>query len=162
MLSCLVSQSCPTLCNPMDCSTPAFLVFHYLSEFAQTHAHWISDAIQPSHPLSSPSPPDFNLSQHQGLFQWVGSLHQVAKYWSFSFNISSSNEYSGLISFRIDCLISLLSKGISKVFSSTTVQINSLAFIALTIRTFVGKVMLLLFNMLSRFVIAFLLRASIF
>ena len=86
----------------MDCSTPAFLVFHYLSEFAQTCAHWISDAIQLSHPLSSPSPPDFNLSQHQGLFQWVGSLHQVAKVLELHFNISSSNEYSGLISFRTD------------------------------------------------------------
>ena len=68
-----------TLCNSMDCSTPGFPVLHYLVEFAQTHVHWVDDAIQPSHPLSSPSPPAFNLSQHQGLFQWVGSLHQVAK-----------------------------------------------------------------------------------
>ena len=71
-------------------------------EFTQTHVHWLGDAIQPSHPLSSPSPPTFNLSQHQGLFQWVSSLHQVAKYWSFSFNISPSNEYSELISFKMD------------------------------------------------------------
>ena len=69
----------PTLCNPMDCSTPGFPVFRHLSELAQTHVHRVGDAIQPSHPLSSPSPPAFNLSQHQGLFQWVGSSHQVAK-----------------------------------------------------------------------------------
>ena len=66
-------------CNPMDCSTPGFSVLHYLPEFAQIYVHWISDAIQPSHSLSSLSPPALNLSQHQGLFQWVGSLHQVAK-----------------------------------------------------------------------------------
>ena len=71
-----------------------------LPEFAQTHIHRISDAIQPSHPLSSPSPPALNLSQHQGLFQWVDSLHQVEKFWSFSFSISPSNEYSGLIFFH--------------------------------------------------------------
>ena len=65
----IVVQLCPTLCNPMDCCTPGFPVLHHLPEFAQTHVHWVSDAIQPSHPLSSPSPPAFNLSQHQGLFQ---------------------------------------------------------------------------------------------
>ena len=74
---CWVAQSCPTLCDPMDCSTPKFPVIHYLLEFAQTHVHWVGDAIQPSHPLLSLSPPAFNLSQNQGLFQWVGSLHQV-------------------------------------------------------------------------------------
>ena len=74
-----VTQSCPTLWDPMDCSTPGFPVFHYLLEFAQTHVHWVSDAIQPSHPLSPPSPLAFNPSQHQGLFQWVSSSHQVAK-----------------------------------------------------------------------------------
>ena len=68
---------------------------------AQTHVRWVDGAIQLSHPLSSASPPAFNLSQHQGLFQWVGSSHQVPEYWSFSFSISPSNEYSGLISFRI-------------------------------------------------------------
>ena len=78
------------LCDPMNYSTPGFLVLHYLPEFAQTHVHWVDDAIQPSHSLLPPSPFAFNLSQHQGLFQWVGSLHQVAKvlefqlqYWSF-------------------------------------------------------------------------------
>ena len=80
---CSFSQSCLTLCEPMDCSMPGFPVFHYLLEFAQTHVHWVSDAIQPSHPLSSPSPPALNLSQHQGLFQWVSSSHQVAKVLEF-------------------------------------------------------------------------------
>ena len=79
----LAAQSCPTLCAPMDCSTPGLPVHHQLPEFTQTHVHRISDAIQSSHPLSSPSPPDFNLSQHQGLFQWVSSLHQVAKVLEF-------------------------------------------------------------------------------
>ena len=74
-----VAQSCLTLCHPMDCSTLGFPVHHQLPEFAQTHVHRVGDAIQPSHPLSSPSPPAFNLSQHQGLFQWVSSSHQVAK-----------------------------------------------------------------------------------
>ena len=76
---CLVAKSCPTLCDPMYCSTPGFSVYHYLPELAETSVHWVSDAIQPSHALSSPSPPALNLSQHQGLFQWVSSSHQVAK-----------------------------------------------------------------------------------
>ena len=75
----LVAQSCPTLCDPTNCSTPGLPVHHQLSEFTQTHVHRVSDAIQPSHPLSSPSPPAFNLSQHQGLFKWVSCSHQVAK-----------------------------------------------------------------------------------
>ena len=74
-----VSQSCLTLCDPMDCSTPGLPVHHQLLEFTQTHVHWVSDAIQPSHPLSSPSPPALNLSEHQGLFKWVSCLHNVAK-----------------------------------------------------------------------------------
>ena len=78
-----VAQSCPTLCDPMNCSTPGLPVHHQLPEFTQTHVHWVGDAIQPSHPLSSPSPPALNLSQHQGLFQWVSSLHQVAKILEF-------------------------------------------------------------------------------
>ena len=73
-----VAQSCPTLCDPMDCSMPGFPVHHHLPEFTQTHVHWVSDAIQLSHPLLSPSPA-FNLSQHLGLFQWVSSSHQVIK-----------------------------------------------------------------------------------
>ena len=75
----LVAQSCPTLCDPMDCSTPGFLVHHQLPEPAQTHVHHVGNAIQPSHPLSSPSPSAFSLSQHQGLFQRVSSWYQVAK-----------------------------------------------------------------------------------
>ena len=78
-----VAQSCPTLCDPMDCSVPGLPIHHQLQEFAQTHVHWVGDAIQPSHPLSSPSPAIFNPSQHQGLFQWVSSLHQVAKVLEF-------------------------------------------------------------------------------
>ena len=74
-----VAQSCPTLCDPMDCSTTGFPVFHHLPELTQTHVHQVCDAIQPSHPLSSPSSPALNLSQHQGLFQWVGFSHQVVK-----------------------------------------------------------------------------------
>ena len=78
-----VGQSCPTLCDPMRLSTPGFPVHHKLPEFTQTHAHPVSDAIQPFYPLSSPSPSAFNLSQHQGLFQWVSSSHQVAKVLEF-------------------------------------------------------------------------------
>ena len=91
-----VAQSCLTLCYPMDCSTPGFPVQHQLLELAQTHVRRVCDAIQPSHPLSSPSLPGFNLSQHQGLFQWVSSSHQVAKVLEFQL------QYSGLISFRIN------------------------------------------------------------
>ena len=86
---CSVSQSCSTLCKPMDCSIPGFPVFHHLPEFAKTHVHRIGDAIQPSHPLSSPSPPAFNLSQHQGLFQLVSSSHQVAKVLELQFQHQS-------------------------------------------------------------------------
>ena len=78
-----VAQLCPTLCNPMDCSNPCLPVHHQLPELTQTHVHRVSDAIQPSHPLSSPSPPDFNLSQHQGLFNWVSFPQQVAKVLEF-------------------------------------------------------------------------------
>ena len=74
-----IAQSCLTLCNPIDCSTPGFPVHHQLPDLAQIHAHWVGDAIQASHPLSSPPPPAFNLSQHQSLFQWVLSSHQVVK-----------------------------------------------------------------------------------
>ena len=76
-----VANSCPTLCDPMDCSMPGFLVHPQLPELAQTHGHWVGDAVQPFHPLSSTSPPAFKLSQHQGLSQWVDCSHQVAKVW---------------------------------------------------------------------------------
>ena len=80
---CSVTQSCPTLCDPVDCSTLGFPVHHQLPEPTQTHVHWVGDAIQPSHPLLSSSPPIFNLSQHQGLFQWVSFSHQEAKVLEF-------------------------------------------------------------------------------
>ena len=76
---CSVTKSCPTLCDPMNCSMPGFPVLHHFPEFAQTHVHWVGDAIHPSYPLSPPSPPAISLSQHQGLFQWVTSTCQVAK-----------------------------------------------------------------------------------
>ena len=171
----------------MDCSTPHFPV-HYLLEFSQTHVHWVRDAIQPSHPLLSPSPPAFNLSQRQDLFfffcflLFIYSNESVLcilwpKYWSFSFSISPSNEHSGLISFRMDWLDLLSVQGTLKSLlqhhtSKTsmlqcsaffTVQLSQLCMttgktIALTRRTFVGKVMFLLFNMLSSLLITFLPR----
>ena len=109
-----VSQSCPTLCDPMDCSTPGLPVQNQLLKFTQTHVHWVGDAIEPSHPLLSPSPPVFHLSQHQGLFQWVNSSHQVVKVLSFSFSIRPSNAYSGLISFRMYWLELLAVQGTLK------------------------------------------------
>ena len=124
-----VAQSCPTLWDPMDCSTPGLPVLHQLLDLAQTHVHRVGDAIQPSHPLSSRSPPALNLSQHQGLSQWVSSLHQWLKCWSFSFSISPSNEYSGLISPRMDWLDFLAVQGTQE--SPPTPQfksINSSAF----------------------------------
>ena len=173
-------QLCLTLCDPMDCSTPGLPVHHQLLEFTQTLIHWVNDAIQRSHPLSSPSPPASNLSQHQGLFKWVNASHQVAKvlefqlqhqscqslthvHWvsdaiqpshpllshsppafnlshhqglfkcfsssnqvakvlGFSFSISPSKGHLGLITFRMDWLDLLESEGFSRVFSNTTVQ----------------------------------------
>ena len=109
-----VTQSCPTLCNPMDCNTPGFPVHHQLPELTQTHVHRVGDIIQPSHPLSSPSPPAFSLSQHQGLFKWVSSSHQVAGVLEFQLSISPSNEYSRLISFRMDWLDLLAVQGTLK------------------------------------------------
>ena len=98
----------------MDCSTPGLPVHHQLPEPTQTHLHHVTDAIQPSHPLLSPSPPASNLSQHQGPFKSVSSSHQGAKYCRFSFSISPSNEYSGLISHRIDLLDLLAVQGTLK------------------------------------------------
>ena len=86
---CSVAKLCPPLCGPMDCSMSSFPVLHHLLGYAQTHVHWVGDAIQPSHPLLSPSPPAFNLSHHQGLFKWVSSLHQVAKLLEFQFQHQS-------------------------------------------------------------------------
>ena len=100
---CSVTQSCPTLCNPMNCSTPGLPVLHHLPEFAQVHVHCISDAIQLSHPVMTSFLSALNLSQHQGLFHDLAVHIRWPKYWSFSFSISPSTEYSGLISFKINC-----------------------------------------------------------
>ena len=173
------NQGPNSVCDPMDSSTPGFPVHHQLPELAQTHVRWFGDAIWPSQPLSSPPPPTFNLSQHKGLFRWVSSLHQVAKYWSFSFSISPSNGYSGLISFRMDWLDLLAVQGTLKSFlqhhsSKVSILWHSAFFIvhlshpymttgktiALTRCTFVGKVVSMLLNILSMLVIAFLPRSK--
>ena len=109
-----VTQSCPTLCDPMNRSTPGLPVYHQLPEFTQTHVHLVGDAIQPSHPLSSPSPPALNLSQHQGLANESALRIRWPKYWSFSFNIRPTNEHPGLISFRMDWLDLLAVQGTLK------------------------------------------------
>ena len=101
---------------PHGLLTPDFPVLHHLPELNQTHVHWVSDAIQPSRPLPSPSPLTFNLSQHQGLFKWLSIYIRQPKYWSFSLSISPSNEFSGLISFRIDRLALLADQGTLKSF----------------------------------------------
>ena len=119
-----VDQSCATLCDPMNCSMPGFPVHHQLLELAQTHVYRVGDAIQPSHLLLTPSPHAFNFSQHQGFFQWVSSLHQVAKYWSFTFSISLSNEYSGLISFRFDWFDLLTVQGIDRELLIKTTHLD--------------------------------------
>ena len=160
------------------CIMPGFPVDQLL-ELTQTHVHWVSYAIQSFLPPLSPSPPTFNLSHHQGLFQWVSSLHQVGKYLSFSLSISPSNEYLRLISLRIDWLDLLAVQETLKSLlhhhsSKPTVLWCSVLFmiqisypymttkntIALTRRAFVGKVMSLLFNMMSRLVITFLPRSK--
>ena len=166
-----VAQSCPTLCDPMDCSTPGLPIHHQLPEFTQIHVHWVSDAIQPSHPLSSPSLwpsifPNIRVFSNESVLciRWP-------KYWSFSFSISPSNEYSVLISFKMDWLDLLAAQGTLKSFfqhhsSKASILWCSDIFIvqlshpymttgktiALTRWNFVGKEMSLLFNMLSRLV----------
>ena len=173
-----VTQLCPTLCNPTDCSMPGFPVHHQLLEPAQTHEYWVGDAIQPSHPLSSPLLlpsifPSIRVSSNESALciRWP-------KYWSFSFSISPSNECSGLISLRIDWRGLLAVQGTLKSLlqhhSSKASILQCSAFfivqfshpymttgktIALTRWTFVNKVMSLLFNMLSRLVTAFLPRS---
>ena len=109
-----VAQSCPTLCEPMNCSTPALPVHHHLPEFTQTHVHRVSDAIQPSRPLSSPFPPAPSLPSIR-VFSNESALHmRWPKYWSFSFSISPSKEHPGLISFRMDWLDLLAVQGTLK------------------------------------------------
>ena len=108
------TQLCPTLCNPMNRSTSGLPVHHQLLQSTQTHVHCVGDAIQPSHPLLSPSPPALNLSQHQGLFKWVKCI-RWPKYWNFSFDIYSlTNEHPGLISFRMDQMDLLAVQGTLK------------------------------------------------
>ena len=123
LLLLLITKSCPTICNPMDCSTLGFPVLHYLLESVQTHVHWVGNAIQPSHPLSPPSYA-LNLSQHQRFFQWVGFSHQ-----SGSQSIGASAlatllpmNTQGWFPLGLTGLISLQFKGLSTVFSSTRIQ----------------------------------------
>src|SRR5574337_17820 len=156
-----VAQSCPTLCNPMNRSTPGVPVQHHLPEFTQTHSHRVGDATQPSHPLLSPL-----------RVRWP-------KYWSFGFSLILSKEHPGLISFRMDWLDLLAVQGTLKSLlqhhsSKPSILLHSAFFIvqishpymatgktiALTRRTFVGKVMSLLFNVLCRLVITFLSRSK--
>ena len=119
---CLVAQSCPTLCDPIDCITPGFPVLHCLPELAQTHVHGDGEAIQPSHPLSSPSPPVFVFPRIRVFSNESVLRIRWSNYWSFSFSIRPSSEYSRLISLGQAGLIPLQSKGPSRVFSNTTVQ----------------------------------------
>ena len=174
-----VAQSCLTLCNPMNCSMPGLPLHQQLPEFTQTHVHRVSDAIQPPHPLSSPFPPAPNPRSIR-VFPNESALRiRWPKYWSFSFSISPSNEYSGLISFRMDWLDLLAVQGTLKSLlqhhSSKASILQCSAFfivqlsypymttgktIAFTRQTFAGKVMSLLFNMLSRLVITFLPRSK--
>ena len=112
---CLVTKLCPTLCESIDCSTPGFPVLHHLPEFVQTHIYGVSDAIQLSHPLSPPSTPVLNPSQDH-VFSNESALHiRWPKYWSLSFSMNPSSDYSRSISFRIDWLISLQCKGLSSL-----------------------------------------------
>ena len=173
---CSVAKSCLTLCDPVGCTMPGFLVLHYLLEFAQTHGHWVTDATQPSHPLLPPSSPALSLSQH-----WVFSNKSALcirwpKYQSFSFSISPSKEYSGFISFRMDWLDLLVVQGTLKSLlqhhslKTSILQHSAFFFFfffgsilpsihdywknhSFNYTDLVSKVMSLLFNMLSRFVI---------
>ena len=158
----------------MDCSTPGLPVHHQFPKFAQVDVHQVGNTIQPSHPLSSPSSPAFNLSQHQGLFKWVNSLHQLAKVLEFQLQHQSFQWTPGLISFRMDWLDLLAVQGTLKSLlqhhSSKASILRPSAFfmiqlsypymttgrtIALTKQAFVGKAVSLLYNMLCRLVITF-------
>ena len=175
-----VAQLCPTLCDPMNCSMLGLPVHHQLPESTQTYVHWVGEAIQPFHPLSSPSAPASIFSSIR-VFSNESALHiRWPKYWSFSFNISTSNEYPGK-SFRMDWLDLLAVQGTLKSLlqhhsSKASILWHSAFFIvqlsppymttgkttALTRQTFADKVMSLLFNMLSMLVITFLQGVSVF
>ena len=178
---CSVTQSRPTLCDPRDCNTPGISVVHHFLEFAQTHVHWVSDAIHPSCPLLSLSAPTFSLPTIRVFSNESGLRIRWPKYWSFSFSISPSTEYSGLISLKIAWFDLFAAQGTFKSLlqhhSSKTWILQQSAFfmvqlshpfvtmwktIALSRWTCVSKVMFLLFNMPSRFVIAFLPRSNVF
>ena len=170
---------CPTLCDPMNHSMPGLPVHHQLQEFTQTHVHRVGDAIQPSHPLSSPYPPAPNPPSIR-VFSNESTLHMRGpKYWSFSFSISLSNEHPGLISFIMDWMdllaVQMTLKSLLQHHSSKASILRHSAFftvqlshpymttgktIALTRCTFVGKAMSLLLNMLSRLVVTFLPRSN--
>ena len=176
---CSKTKLCSSPCNPRDCSTQGSSVLHYLPEFAQTHhVHWVGDAIQPSHPLLPPSPHGLNLSQYQGLFEWVSSLHLVAKVlelqlqqWPFQwiFRVDFLQDWSvgspcsprdsqesppapQFKRFNSSVLSLLCFPGLTSVHDSWKKH-------SLTIQTFVGKMMSLLFNTLSGCVIAYLPRS---
>ena len=174
---CSVAKLCLTLWNPRDCSTPGFLVLHYLLEFAQTRVHWVGDIIQPYYALLAPFPPSLDLSQISVFSSELALRIRWPKYWSFNFSISPSNEYPGLIFFRI-YWFDLAVQGTLKSFlqhhnSKASIPWHSDFFMvqlshpymttgkttALTIQTFVSKVMSLFFSTL-KFVIAFLPRSK--
>ena len=145
-----VAQSCLTLCDPMDCNIPGFPVHHQLPQFTQIHVHWVGDAIQPSHPVLSPSFPAFNLSQHQGLFKWVSTSHQVAKVLEFQLQHQSFQWLfrtdDGLVGSPCCPKDSQESspaprfKSINFLYDSTLTSIHATGkTIALTTRTFVGS-----------------------
>ena len=170
-----VAQSCSTICDPMKCSTPGLPVHHQLSEFIQTHVHRVRDAIQPSHPLSSPFLPAPNTSQDQNLFQWVNSSHEVAKvlefqlyHHSFQRNPRADLLQNGLVGSPCSPRDSQESSPKPQFKSINSLALSFLIIklshpymttgktVALTRWTYVGKVMSLLFNMLSKLVITFL------
>ena len=174
-----VAQSCPTLCNPMNCSTPGLPVHHQLPEFTQTHVHRVHDAIQPSHPLSSPFPPAPNPPSIRVFSNESTLRRRWPKHWSFSFSIIPSKEHPGLIYFRMNWLDLLAVHGTLKSLlqhhSSKASILRRSAFFTVqlshpymttgkttdsTRRTFVGKIMSLLFNTLSRLVKTILPRSK--
>ena len=163
-----VAQSCLTLCDPMDCSTPGLPVHYQLTELTQTHVHWVGDAIQPSHPLSSPFLPAFGLSQHQGLFQWVSSSQQVAKelefqlqhqYFQWLDRLAVQGTLKSLLQHH-SLKASILQHSALFIIQLSHPYMTTGKTIALTRWTFVGKAMPVLFKMLSRLLITFLPRSK--